>query len=778
MAIIHDFPDPLIDPREKGKDFILKYGKAMFYGFTRSGYKMFYNNRNEYRTNILYAMGDQSVDQYKKRLDCWEDQDKSLLNLDWSILNLCSKFVSVVQGRIRKQELNVIATAIDALAIDQRKEYRAKLDAYQELQAWMSALGVDASKKFGKDIPDIPMDAEEKDMFINMNTKHYWAMKMEIAVKAILKERDFDTIREEMIWDLIVLGVAVAKVTEKKAGPPDVEKVDPENFICSNAKDSRFRNMKHAGEVKLMTTNEFFKRAGSDFSDKEKEDILKKYTKRNLQSYSSQTDDAPIDMFEVLDFQFLSEDKIVYLKKKDKYGNGRLERQPHNFPREGKEKYEAKYAGERKVYSPTYDCKYKGLWIVGSDYICDFGKCESTRDHNMTDCKLDFIAVAPNMKKGKVASMVKQMTPVLNSAQLNWLKYNDAVAKAKPKGAYIDLDALENVALGKGGANLNPQQVLDIWEKKGYLVGRSRDTANKGANGIPIQELENGMAHDVERFLSNIVASMNILRDITGINEVTDASTPDPKLLKSVAEAAMQGTSNALDYLYSGDEAMFSNLCSNLSTAVIGSVRTGNTEWMVDSIGDEAIKFFGQNSEMDAHKYAFMIEPKPTKDDWNGLYAKAEQALANQQIDLSDLMFLYEIDNLKEGRQYLIVAEKRKAEDVQQKQLEMQDGAAQSNQKAAQQTIEMQKQLSDLEIQGKIALEQEKRTTALMIEAERRKTILLQTQMQVNAKVEEKEADIGVKVALQDHMVDHQKEVKAMEIDAKAKENNKSLKKV
>lgn len=747
---IFEFPDPLIDPNDKGKDFIGQYGRAMYHTFRRSGYRMFYNNRTKYREEILYAQGNQSVDQYKQRLDCWEDKDDSYLNLDWQILNLCSKFVNIVQGKLNKIDFNIVITAIDALALDQKKDYLARLQAYKDMQKWMQEQEIMVSEDFGMsdEQPPIDMEPDELEIFMNMSLKHRWAMSMEKAINTVLNTNDFSQTKKELIWDLIVLGVGVIKITEMREGVPTIEKCNPENIIVSNASTEKFKNLQHVGEVKMMTPNEYFKRAGDIYTREEKEYLMRNYLKKY--SYNDVSNTYPggsiasnqTGMFEVLDFVFFSPDQMVHEKKKDKRGNPKLYRKKFSYPSKvTMDEYNETYKGEREVIKTTYDSLYKGLWIIGSEnqYLADYGKEKNVnRKDNHVDAFSPYVLIAPNMQQGITVSMVRQMIPVLNFIQLNWLKYNDAIARAKPKGARIDLDALESIALGKGGKNFTPKQAIDLWEKKGIVVFRRKNMANQGANGQPIEELENGMAADAPTFLNNIVSGVGLLRDITGLNEVTDASSPDPKLLKSVAEAAMAGTNNAVDHLYHGINQLFQDLCRQLSVSISNGIKNGTITDLEDAIGGATTRFFGENSDITAHKYAFKIENKPSQDEWNAFYGDVQIALQNQVIDPSDAAFCREIDNLKEARQYLIVRERKKADKVAQDQQAQIEAQAKANQQSAQDTLKMQKEVTTIDIDGKIRLEQEKRATAMAVEGEKRKTILLQTQMQMQGKNENK----------------------------------------
>lgn len=750
---VGEYPDPNIDPNKKGKDFIMEYGKAMYHSFKNSGYTIFYNNRAEYRTLVAYAMGNQSVDQYKQRLDCWEEQDKSWINLDWQILNMCSRFVNVVQGNLNKTEANVVVSAIDPLAMDQKREFKAKVDAFLDLKQWMETIGVQAQQFFAE-APDISLDPDEKNLFLNINIKHRWSMQMEKLINKVLYDNDYKQLKMDFVWDLIVLGIGAIKITEREDCFALVQKINPENLIVSYSEKGNFKDIQHAGEVKFMTPNEFFDRAGDQFTEEEKKDIINKYAKirprynhsdgRNATMYNNMGEGR---MIEVLDFNFLSCDTMVHEKKKDKRGNPKLYRKNFNYPSNGEE-YNKKYEGEREVLRTKYDAAYKGLWIIGSDYICDYGRVENALLDDYYDNCLPYVIVAPNIHNGRTASLVKQMVPVLNYIQINWLKHNDAIAKYIPKGANIDLDALEDVAIGKGGKNMTKREIIEMYFKRGILVGRRKNMANKGSNGLAIQELENGMSRDVVTFFNNILNGINLLRSIIGVNEITDASTPDPKMLKSLAEAATVGTNNALDFLYSGLNLSFEYLCQNLSYSIVGAIKRGVDDNVDESVGDGTLKFFGDNSDITMHKYGIKIENKPTKDEWAGFQQEIAIALEQGMILPSDAAFIREIDNLKQARQYLIVRERRKMQmDAEQQQASIQ-ATAQAQQQSAASASQMKLAEITAEYQGKAGIEDKKVAAAIAIEEEKRKTLELQYNLELRNSLEKIKLEGTIKSAL------------------------------
>jgi hypothetical protein len=105
---------------------------------------------------------------------------------------------------------------------------------------------------------------------------------------------------------------------------------------------------------------------------------------------------------------------------------------------------------------------------------------------------------------------------------------------------------LEDIPLGSGGTKLTPLKVLDLYNKTGTLVYRKLDPQGRASNVKPIEELENGLGRDAMNYWQMIQNHIQMIRDITGMNEMTDGSTPDPRTLTTVAKLAAEGTNNSL----------------------------------------------------------------------------------------------------------------------------------------------------------------------------------------------------------------------------------------
>jgi hypothetical protein len=136
----------------------------------------------------------------------------------------------------------------------------------------------------------------------------------------------------------------------------------------------------------------------------------------------------------------------------------------------------------------------------------------------------NYIGVAPRMYKGVVESLVRRMTTFADLIQMTHLKLQQVIAKVVPDGVYIDADGINEVDLGTGAA-------YKMYFQTGSVIGRSFTQDGEFNHGkIPIQELNSNSGQaKMASLISTYNHYLGMIRDVTGLNEARDGSTPDPK---------------------------------------------------------------------------------------------------------------------------------------------------------------------------------------------------------------------------------------------------------
>jgi hypothetical protein len=130
MNIINGYPSHLIDPREKGKDWIKQYCRAAWDSWNNDNPRsIFYNARYRYENLKQYAMGNQSVNKYKPLMGVDQESTETWLNVDWSVIPIIPKFRRIALGKLSKVDYNITATPVDSLANEENEDYFAGIKA-------------------------------------------------------------------------------------------------------------------------------------------------------------------------------------------------------------------------------------------------------------------------------------------------------------------------------------------------------------------------------------------------------------------------------------------------------------------------------------------------------------------------------------------------------------------------------------------------------------------------------------------------------------------------
>lgn len=696
------FPNPMADKKQKdSKAYILQYARAMYNQFGISGPRMFYNDRVKYRKLAKYAIGMQPIDQYKKRMDVWDEDEPgkdTFVNINWDVLNLASKFVNIMTNKITDSGFDVQCIPIDPIALDAKRDIEYKMRAMMDHKSWLDGLGVNLNpEKLGFDPSMLPDHSDELEIFMAMNYKDRFAMNAEMAIRLHFNNNDFDQIRREYNRDAVIFGVQCVETRNDKHGNTKIKRIPPESLIVGNSTSEDFKNVTHGGYIENITFAELRASAGNQLSQDDYEEVLKTLYSDKPSTFDYLNGGWDISysghqeqMVTVMKFYYKTSITNTYVKKQDKRGNNRLYPQgPNTQPKEGQE-----------LLKDSYEVVYEGTWILKSDLIYNYGMMNDMEVDPKNPCatRIPLHVICPNMLNGQTVSILYSCIPILDQIQLSWSQYQHMMAQVVPDGHAIDLDAIAEAALGKGGKNFTPKQVMNMYFKKGILPYSGKRMSGKGGNGVPIQPMQNGNYEKAFGMLNNVFVHINLLRQISGMNEGVDASTPAPGALVGTLQIAQQGADEALGYLFKTDKLMVKNVAESLIRLTQNAIRNGDIEGYIDSIGLSSVNYWKVSKDITAHQFGLQIVTRPTKADWMAFYDRIAQAYAKGLITATDLTALEEITNLKQARQYLAMTERRRQKESIQLQQQNIEQQAKLNQENAVATEQMKQQTLQMEL--------------------------------------------------------------------------------
>jgi hypothetical protein len=323
------------------------------------------------------------------------------------------------------------------------------------------------------------------------------------------------------------------------------------------------------------------------------------------------------------------------------------------------------------------DVWYEGVMVMGSSYLLKWELAKNmVRPKSATQYALpQYIAVAPRMYKGVIESLTRRMIPFADLIQLTHLKLQQVLQRVVPDGVYIDADGINEVDLGTGAA-YNPEDALRLYFQTGSVIGRSSTIDGEFNHGkIPIQELNTNSGQGKITALINAYNQyLSMIRDVTGLNEARDASSPNPDALVGVQKLAALNSNTATRHILEGSLFITRRLSEALSCRVADILEYSDfKEQFTMQIGKYAVGILNEIKELYIYDFGVFIEVSPDEDQKAQLEANIQMALQRDQISLEDAIDIRQMKNLKLANELLKFKRKQKQkQDMEQEQQKIQ----------------------------------------------------------------------------------------------------------
>jgi len=260
---------------------------------------------------------------------------------------------------------------------------------------------------------------------------------------------------------------------------------------------------------------------------------------------------------------------------------------------------------------------------------------------------------------------------------------------------------------------------------------------------VPIQEIASGSGgQKMQTLIQTYNYYLQMIRDVTGLNEARDGSTPDKNALVGVQKLAAANSNTATRHILQAGLFITSELAECLSLRISDVIEYSPTKSaFIQSIGVHNVATLEEVSNLHLHDFGIFIELTPDEEEKAMLENNIQVAVAQQGIDLEDAIDLREIKNIKLANQLLKIRRKKKQEKdqlIQQQNIQAQAQANAQAQAAASQA-EVQKQQSLIAInsemeQLKSQLEQQRMQQEVLAKKE-----LMQLEFQMNMQLKQME---------------------------------------
>jgi len=241
-----------------------------------------------------------------------------------------------------------------------------------------------------------------------------------------------------------------------------------------------------------------------------------------------------------------------------------------------------------------------------------------------------------------------------------------------------------------------------------------------------------------------------MIRDVTGLNEARDGSTPDKNALVGLQKMAANQSNVATRHILQASCYLTLRACENISRRIADSLDFALT---ANSLENSITRFntatMQEMSQLNLHDFGIFLELEPDEEEKAQLEQNIQVALQSGGIDLEDAIDIRRVKNLQLANEMLKDRRRKKQEAARQAQLQNIQAQAQANAEASEKAALAEAQKQQVITAEKVSLEKAK--TEFEIQR-------LQAEAQVKRELMAEEFNYNVQLAQAKGIAEIQKE--------------------
>jgi hypothetical protein len=547
---------------------------------------------------------------------------------------------------------------------------------------------------YNSDASKLPQSKEELEVHMQLNYKQAIEIAEEEAVNNTLAFNKYQLTKRRLVEDIVTIGIGAVKTSFNKSEGVVVDYVDPANLIYSYSNDPNFEDIYYVGEIKSMTLAEI-KKKFPYLTDDELQKMVR-YPGRDGYIANPNYDK---DLVQILFFEYKTFIDQVFKIKRTEQGLEKAIEKPDYFnppPNDGFERV-----------ARSIEVLFTGAKVMGVPQMLEWKLSENMTRPNadITKVNMNYTLCAPSLYQGRMESLVSRITSFADMIQLTSLKLQQVIQRMVPDGVFVDVDGLAEVDLGNG-TNYNPQEALNMYFQTGSIVGRSLTQDGDPNRGkVPIQELQTSASNaKIQSLINTYQYYLQMIRDVTGLNEARDGSMPDPNALVGLQKMAANASNIATKHILDASLYLTLRTCENISLRIADALGFELTkEALMQSISLTNARNLEEMSTLHLYQFGIYLELEPEEEEKAMLEQNIQVALQSGQIYLEDAIDIREVKNLTLANQilkYRRIEKQKQDQQAQQQQIQAQAQAnAQTAEQAALNEVQKQEALANTEIQ-------------------------------------------------------------------------------
>jgi hypothetical protein len=689
-----------------------------------------------YDVNSGYLYGEQSNEATKAMF-----MDAQKTNIDFEPQKPMEKIRNILSAEIESEDIQIEVKATDPSSIQERDNDKELLSNRSDTEELLSHLGAtinmpaynmaDENKLSGKDVfngniqkfDDMGLDessTEDRNYFFETFYKLRHEAGLDNVIMNLFKFNETDKHLSSMVNDMMkVKSCALRAYVDEVNGAVSVEYLRPHEVFAIPGQRKDFKDAMAIGTERDVTVMQLIRRLGSSFQMKRDYNwLLSAINTRYGHSYSCigygendilygewrDNKNCFLDMETLYNFkvgigyiEFKTNDGKAY--KVSNRQNNKL--QPRVYPMRVNDvlSENSKFEKVSHYYESTYKSYYL---IIGPTSQKLFKFCplpyqyvEGTNDEisNFTICAY----------KDEGPSIVDVCRPHIKILEKAVKKYEYLINKAKESGYAINMSSLVALAeqLTTEDKKVDPMDLLKTMNDGPNML-YSTDVS-MGGNGIPIQELKNGMTAAVAEFRQIYLNCLADINDQVGISPLRDAYAPQPREVAELQQQSLASSINATRYIDRSIMYVFSSIAVRMVSYVqdivkFKDINSLSYDFLDKLVGEETLLDIKSMGDASPHRYGIFVEPFTRKIDRAEIKQWTNVAFQQGKITLDQMIMVNSIESPK--RAYMALSYMQRKQDQQAMQLQQQK--AQLDQQGAQAKHQMDMELLQTKIQGDI----------------------------------------------------------------------------
>jgi hypothetical protein len=671
--MLRSFPDDFIDPQKKDARWGVQVARAIWSRHSDGVYT--YGSQDRYRIfrNRSYSAGKQDMEQYLDLLfgkkipnkDGTGYERKGYANINPQIVSVAPKLKDIILGLMEEIDHEPSVESVDPLSKERRAEAKHTMWIKSKMQPILKELertsGIAAPKM--DFVANNTMSLDLYEMVGGFRLAHEIALeKLASAITETSQWKKLARLVRSDLWDNN--RAVLQDVYDPYTNQVRTKYIDVGNYIQGWAGTDVNAQVPYAGHVEQITAWDAYNRLiASGHPVSIAQNIVKTCMANGYNGkYQSMTNDFLLgynpneqkpryaDMvLDVFNFDYITIDRkfsTLRISGED------VKYHPDSF---GVVRDDAL----RMTQIIDSSMLYKGTWIIGTEWMIDWGKAEYMVRPVKNQVRISYHYIeVPGQSK------VERIIPILDSMQLTHMKLQAAKQAAAPKGLAIDIQSVQNLNLGDGV--VKPLELIRMYRQSGSVAYRSFTLHGKVVTqgNLPIRELEGGIGRQLEEWSMAWAQDMQKVMELTGFTDVSAAS-PDqsPEQLVGVAQIAMQQTNNSMKPLYEGLTTLKEDVLNGAIKRAITLISLNEAAKTLygQIIGEGSVNAILSAKDIPLPELGIRLVAAPNQHQRNTLMVAATEALkvgknGIPSIDLADFWLIESLvshGKIKQAQAYL-----------------------------------------------------------------------------------------------------------------------------